>query len=90
MQPNGRKCVCVWQWASVCWCVCVTNEMRPQRKNKRAGKHFGPAIICANILQEPKRDEPETIEGKVERCGKPEVASLECLNEILFQYLKGA
>lgn len=82
-------CVCV----SVCWCVCVTNEMRPQRKNKRAGKHFGPAIICANILQEPKRDEPQTIDGKVEWWGvgeKPEVAALECLNEILFQYLKGA
>lgn len=63
-------CVAVGVSVLVCVCVCVTNEMRPQRKNKRAGKHFGPAIICANILQEPKRDEPETIEGKVERWGE--------------------
>lgn len=59
---GGSVCVC--QCVGVC--MCVTNEMRPQRKNKRAGKHFGPAIICANILQAPKRDEPQTIDAKVE------------------------
>lgn len=69
--------------------VCVCDKWNARTKKKQTGRqtlrlrHY----LCKYFAGDDEREEGGRMEAG--NGGQPEVASIQCLNEILFQYLKG-